>query len=118
MDFRNLRDGSRILLTPERSMEIQMALGADVAMAFDQCPPYPATENDVEEAAVATMHGLSCAQAHQRDDQALFGIVQGGCFHLRERSARAVASFDLLGIAIGGVSVGSLWRRCTRSCAR
>ena len=50
VDFRNPRNGSRILLTPERSMQIQMRLGADVAMAFDQCPPYPATENDVAEA--------------------------------------------------------------------
>ena len=62
----------------------------------------------MEEASRRTHAWLErCAQAHQRDDQALFGIVQGGCFpHLRERSARAVASFDLPGIAIGGVSVG------------
>ena len=108
VDFRNPRDGSRILLTPERSMEIQMALGADVAMAFDQCPPYPATENDVEEACRRTHAWLErCATAHTKTDQALFGIVQGGCYpHLREQSARAIASFDLPGIAIGGVSVG------------
>ncbi|MAD68007.1 tRNA guanosine(34) transglycosylase Tgt [Synechococcus sp. BIOS-U3-1] len=108
VDFRNPRNGSRILLTPERSMEIQMALGADVAMAFDQCPPYPATENDVEEASRRTHAWLErCVNAHQKTDQALFGIVQGGCFpHLREASARTVAGFDLPGIAIGGVSVG------------
>ena len=108
VDFRNPRDGSRILLTPERSMEIQMALGADVAMAFDQCPPYPATENDVEEASRRTHAWLErCVDAHTRTDQALFGIVQGGCFpHLREASAKAVADFNLPGIAIGGVSVG------------
>ncbi|WP_067093334.1 tRNA guanosine(34) transglycosylase Tgt [Synechococcus sp. MIT S9508] len=108
VDFRNPRNGSRILLTPERSMEIQMALGADVAMAFDQCPPYPATENDVEEASRRTHAWLErCVSAHQKSDQALFGIVQGGCFpHLRDASARAVAGFDLPGIAIGGVSVG------------
>ena len=108
VDFRNPRNGSRILLTPERSMEIQMALGADVAMAFDQCPPYPATENDVEEANRRTHAWLErCVASHRRADQALFGIVQGGCFpHLREASARAVAGFDLPGIAIGGVSVG------------
>tara|TARA_Y100000287_G_scaffold15591_1_gene11037 strand:- start:1154 stop:1882 length:729 start_codon:yes stop_codon:yes gene_type:complete len=89
-------------------MEIQMALGADVAMAFDQCPPYPATENDVEEANRRTHAWLErCVASHRRADQALFGIVQGGCFpHLREASARAVAGFDLPGIAIGGVSVG------------
>ena len=108
VDFRNPRDGSRILLTPEKSMEIQMALGADVAMAFDQCPPYPATENDVEDANRRTHAWLErCVTAHNRSDQALFGIVQGGCFpNLREQSARAVAGFDLPGIAIGGVSVG------------
>ena len=108
VDFRNPRNGSRILLTPERSMEIQMRLGADVAMAFDQCPPYPATENDVAEACRRTHAWLGrCADAHQRDDQALFGIVQGGCFpHLRDLSARTVADFNLPGIAIGGVSVG------------
>ena len=108
VDFRNPRNGSRILLTPERSMEIQMALAADVAMAFDQCPPYPATENDVEEASRRTHAWLErCVSAHQKSDQALFGIVQGGCFpHLRDASARTVAGFDLPGIAIGGVSVG------------
>ena len=108
VDFRNPRNGSRILLTPERSMQIQMRLGADVAMAFDQCPPYPATENDVAEACRRTHAWLGrCADAHQRDDQALFGIVQGGCFpHLRDLSARTVADFNLPGIAIGGVSVG------------
>ena len=106
--FRNPRDGSKIQLTPERAIEIQMALGADVAMAFDQCPPYPASESDVETACQRTHKWLErCVNAHQRSDQALFGIVQGGCFpHLREQSARAVASFDLPGIAIGGVSVG------------
>ena len=88
VDFRNPRDGSRILLTPKKSMEIQMALGADVAMAFDQCPPYPATEIDVEDANRRTHAWLErCVTAHNRSDQALFGIVQGGCFpHLRERS--------------------------------
>ena len=89
-------------------MEIQMALGADVAMAFDQCPPYPASENDVVDANRRTHAWLErCVTAHNRSDQALFGIVQGGCFpNLREQSARAVAGFDLPGIAIGGVSVG------------
>ncbi len=106
--FRSPRDGSVISLSPERSMEIQMALGADVAMAFDQCPPYPATENDVEEANRRTQIWLErCRSVHDRADQALFGIVQGGIYpHLRQASARAVAAMDLPGIAIGGVSVG------------
>ena len=106
--FRSPRDGARITLTPERSMEIQMALGADVAMAFDQCPPYPASEADVEAACRRTHAWLErCIATHNKPDQALFGIVQGGCFpHLRAESARIVASMGLPGIAVGGVSVG------------
>jgi queuine tRNA-ribosyltransferase len=106
--FRSPRDGARIDLTPERSMAIQMALGADVAMAFDQCPPYPATEADVAAACRRTHAWLErCISSHTKADQALFGIVQGGCFpHLREESARVVSSMGLPGIAVGGVSVG------------
>jgi queuine tRNA-ribosyltransferase len=106
--FRSPRDGRRIDLTPERSMAIQMALGADVAMAFDQCPPYPASEADVAAASRRTHSWLErCIASHSRADQALFGIVQGGCFpHLRDESARVVAAMGLPGIAVGGVSVG------------
>jgi queuine tRNA-ribosyltransferase len=106
--FRSPRDGRRINLTPERSMEIQMALGADVAMAFDQCPPYPATEVEVAEACRRTHAWLErCVDRHDRRDQALFGIVQGGCWpRLRAESAAVVAAMNLPGIAIGGVSVG------------
>ena len=76
--FRNPRDGRIIDMTPERATSIQMALGADVAMAFDQCPPYPATENDVVDACRRTHSWLErCVNAHTREDQALFGIVQG-----------------------------------------
>ncbi|WP_320668289.1 tRNA guanosine(34) transglycosylase Tgt [Prochlorococcus sp. MIT 1307] len=108
VSFRNPRDGSHIHLTPEKAIAIQMALRSDIAMAFDQCPPYQATENDVEDACDRTHHWLErCIETHDQPDQALFGIVQGGCFlHLREKSAQTVASFDLPGIAIGGVSVG------------
>ncbi|MBD2422274.1 tRNA guanosine(34) transglycosylase Tgt [Cyanobium sp. FACHB-13342] len=106
--FRSPRDGARIELTPERAMEIQMALGADVAMAFDQCPPYPASEADVAAACRRTHSWLErCVSSHTKADQALFGIVQGGCFpHLRRDSAQVVASMGLPGIAVGGVSVG------------
>ena len=108
VSFQSPRDGKNIFLTPEKAIEIQMALGSDVAMAFDQCPPYPASESDVEEACIRTHHWLErCLNAHKKDDQAVFGIVQGGCFtHLRELSAKIVSGFDLPGIAIGGVSVG------------
>lgn len=85
-----------------------MSLGSDIAMAFDQCPPYPATFNDVEEACLRTHNWLERSIAiHNKSDQALFGIIQGGCYpELREESARVVSSFNLPGIAIGGVSVG------------
>ena len=106
--FRSPRDGARITLSPERSMAIQMALGADVAMAFDQCPPYPASESEVAIASRRTHAWLErCLAVHNKPDQALFGIVQGGCFpQLRRESAQVVAALDLPGIAVGGVSVG------------
>lgn len=106
--FQSPRDGAVVELTPERSMEIQNSLGADVVMAFDQCPPYPASHGEVEEACGRTHRWLErCGAAQARSDQALFGIVQGGCFEdLRRQSAQVVASFDLPGCAIGGVSVG------------
>ncbi|MDA0886165.1 MAG: tRNA guanosine(34) transglycosylase Tgt [Cyanobacteria bacterium] len=106
--FRSPRDGARIELTPERAMAIQKLLGADVAMAFDQCPPYPASEAEVATATRRTHSWLErCISSHTAPNQALFGIVQGGCFpHLRQESARVVASMNLPGIAVGGVSVG------------
>jgi queuine tRNA-ribosyltransferase len=106
--FRSPRDGATILLTPERCMAIQRDLGADVAMAFDQCPPYPAPEAQVAEACRRTHLWLErCVAHHPGGCQALFGIVQGGCYsHLRKESARVVASMGLPGIAVGGVSVG------------
>ena len=106
--FRSPRDGRQITLTPERAMAIQMALGADVAMAFDQCPPYPASEAAVAEACRRTHAWLErCLASHNRPDQALFGIVQGGGYpELRRQSVQIVAALDLPGIAVGGVSVG------------
>ena len=103
--FRSPRDGRQITLTPERAMAIQMALGADVAMAFDQCPPYPASEAAVAEACRRTHAWLErCVHSHDRRDQALFGIVQGGCYPaLRAESARVVAALDLPGIAVGEI---------------
>ena len=106
--FRSPKDGQMIRLTPEKSIQIQNALGADVIMAFDECPPYPASREAVIEATERTYRWLErCIQAHQRTDQALFGIVQGGVYaDLRQRAARQLAEFDLPGYAIGGVSVG------------
>ena len=108
VSFQNPRNGETIDLTPEKAIQIQMDLGADVSMAFDQCPPYSASEVEVQEACDRTHIWLErCVQTHQKNDQALFGIVQGGCFsHLRRNSVKVVSDFDLPGIAIGGVSVG------------
>lgn len=106
--FRSPRDGQMIHLSPERSIQIQNALGADVIMAFDECPPYPASREAVLEATERTYRWLKrCVAAHQRSDQALFGIVQGGVhLDLRQQAAQQLAELDLPGYAIGGVSVG------------
>jgi len=107
--FRSPRDGNMINLTPERSIQIQNQLGADVIMAFDECAPYPATYEEIKLAGERTTRWLErCIKAHQRShDQALFGIVQGGVYlDLRQKSARELIKFDLPGYAIGGVSVG------------
>lgn len=106
--FRSPRDGQTIHLTPEKSIAIQNALGADVIMAFDECPPYPATYESVKDSTDRTYRWLKrCIAAHQRQDQALFGIIQGGVYlDLRQEAARMLADLDLPGYAIGGVSVG------------
>jgi len=106
--FRSPRDGRWIELTPERSIAIQNQLGADVIMAFDQCPPYPASREEIVEATERSYRWLERAIAvHARPDQALFGIVQGGTYpDLRQEAAVALAKLDLPGYAIGGVSVG------------
>ncbi|MBD2270724.1 tRNA guanosine(34) transglycosylase Tgt [Anabaena sp. FACHB-1391] len=106
--FRSPHDGQMIKLTPERSIEIQNILGADVIMAFDECPPYPATRQEVEAATDRTYRWLKRSiSAHQRQDQALFPIVQGGVYlDLRARAAAELAQLDMPGYAIGGVSVG------------
>ena len=106
--FRSPRNGDIINLTPERSIAIQNALGADVIMAFDECPPYPATREAVVAATDRTQRWLErCIAAHHQAQQALFGIVQGGVYpDLRAAAAGSLAALDLPGYAIGGVSVG------------
>jgi len=106
--FRSPRDGRIIEMPPEKSIEIQNQLGADVIMAFDECPPYPATREAVVSATDRTYRWLKrCIKAHDREDQALFGIVQGGTYlDLRSAAAKDLAELDLPGYAIGGVSVG------------
>jgi len=106
--FKSHLDGSTHFLSPERVMEIQNALGSDIIMAFDECTPYPADYNYVKRSAERTTRWLKrCIQAHRRDDQALFGIIQGGTYaDLRKMSAESVLEHNLPGYAIGGLSVG------------
>lgn len=106
--FRSPRDGRVIQMTPETSIQIQNRLGADVIMAFDECPPYPASREAVAAATDRTYRWLlRCIESHQRADQALFGIVQGGVYtDLRQQAAEQLTALDLTGYAIGGVSVG------------
>ncbi|ANV88518.1 tRNA guanosine(34) transglycosylase Tgt [Picosynechococcus sp. PCC 7117] len=106
--FRSPKDGRLIDMTPERSIQIQNALGADVIMAFDECPPGDAGREAVAAATARTYRWLErCIEAHERDDQALFGIVQGGIFlDLRSQAVTDLTKLDLPGYAIGGVSVG------------
>jgi queuine tRNA-ribosyltransferase len=106
--FRSPHDGQIIHFTPERSIQIQNTLGADAIMAFDECPPYPASRAEVEAAVARTSRWLErCITAHTRSDQALFPIVQGGVhLDLRSKAAEELRQYDMLGYAIGGVSVG------------
>lgn len=107
--FRSHIDGSKKLLTPEKAMEIQNALGSDIMMAFDECTPWPAEKDYAKKSLERTTRWLErCIKAHERpQDQALFGIIQGGTYaDLRVQSAKEIVSFDLPGYAIGGLSVG------------
>ncbi len=106
--FKDAKTGSEYFINPEISMEIQQDLGADIAMAFDECAPYPCTYEEAKTAMERTHRWLErCFKAHTRDDQALFPIVQGAFFDdLRQESARVISTFDAVGYAIGGVSVG------------
>ena len=102
-------DGSYFHWTPERNMEIAQKLGADIVMQLDQCPPYPASRSFVERAVeLSSMWAERCFKAHDREDQALFGIVQGGMhLDLRLRSlAHLEECGDFPGYGIGGYSVG------------
>ncbi|RNA68742.1 tRNA guanosine(34) transglycosylase Tgt [Alteribacter keqinensis] len=109
VEFRNHLSGEKMFLSPEGAMEIQNALGPDIMMAFDECPPYPA-EHDYMKASVerTTRWAERCLKAHKRPgEQGLFGIVQGGEYEdLRRQSAEDLVSLDFPGYAIGGLSVG------------
>lgn len=101
-------DGSPVFLTPERSIDIQQALGADIMMALDQCVAYPAEYPQVKEAVLRTTRwSKRCKKAHRNPNQSLFGIVQGGTYpDLRKMSADQLLEIGFDGYAIGGLSVG------------
>jgi queuine tRNA-ribosyltransferase len=106
--FKSEVDGSELFLTPERAIEIQHALGADIIMAFDECTPFPAQEPEARRSVENTLRWLErCVAAHGDHPSALFPIVQGSVYpELRRECAEAIVAFDAPGYAIGGVSVG------------
>jgi len=107
--FKSHIDGSRHVLTPEKSIQVQNDLGSDIIMAFDECTPWPAERDYAQRSLERTTRWLErCITTHQRPaEQTLFGIVQGSTYpDLRQQSAREITSFDLPGYALGGLSVG------------
>ena len=106
--FKSHLDGSKLFMSPEDSIRIQEKIGSDIAMSFDECIPYPSSYEYVAKSVERTLRwakrGLN---AHTREDQALFGIVQGSCYtDLREHCAKELAKMDFDGYSIGGTSVG------------
>ena len=107
--FKNTLNGDTLFLSPEKSIQIQNKIGADIIMSFDECIPYPATREYVEKSTERTLRwALRGKQAHTRpEEQALFGIVQGGDYEdLRKYCAEKLIEMDFPGYAIGGTSVG------------
>ncbi len=106
--FRSPVDGAQIFLGPEESMQVQRELGADIVMIFDECTPWPATEQQARESMELSIRWAERSkQAHGDNPAALFGIVQGGMYpHLREVSLAALQRIGFDGYAIGGLSVG------------
>lgn len=108
VEFSSHLDGSYHFISPELATEIQMALGADLIMAFDECIPYPNNRDYTKKSLERTSRWAArCKKAHMREEQALFGIVQGGMYKdLRKLSAEQIVELDFPGYAIGGLSVG------------
>ena len=106
--FSSHLDGSKHLFTPEKVMEIEEALGADIIMCFDECCPYPSTYEYTKKSMERTTRWAKrCKEAHITENQGLFGIIQGGFYEdLREKSAKDLIELDFPGYAIGGISVG------------
>jgi len=108
VEFQSHLDGSRHFLDPEKAVEIQQALGADIIMCLDECTSYPATHEAAERSLGITLEWAErCREAHREPEQALFGIVQGGMYpDLRGKSAEALLKIGFDGYALGGLSVG------------
>jgi len=108
VEFRSHIDGSKHFFGPEKATEVQMALGSNIAMAFDQCPPYPCERKEVEKAVERTARWAErCLEVHKHEYQVMFGIIQGGVYEdLRRLSAEQLIAMDFPGYAIGGLSVG------------
>ncbi|WP_020409492.1 tRNA guanosine(34) transglycosylase Tgt [Hahella ganghwensis] len=106
--FRSPIDGSTIFMDPEKSMEVQRALGSDIVMIFDECTPYPATETEAAQSMRLSLRWAKRSKdAHGDSPSALFGIIQGGMYeHLREESLEGLLKIGFDGYAIGGLSVG------------
>ncbi|MBP2256618.1 tRNA guanosine(34) transglycosylase Tgt [Virgibacillus alimentarius] len=107
--FRHHLSGEKLFLSPEKAMQIQNVLGSDIMMAFDECPPYPATYDYMKASVERTSRWAErCLEAHLRqNDQGLFGIIQGGEYEdLRKQSIEDLTSLDFPGYAVGGLSVG------------
>lgn len=106
--FQSYIDGSRHFINPQKAMEIQMALGSDIAMVFDQCVPYPSTKYETQIAADRTYKwAKECQKYHNRENQSLFGIIQGGLFpDIRKENSRKLVDLEFSGYALGGLSVG------------
>ena len=109
VEFRSHLDGSKQFLSPEKAMEVENALGADIIMAFDECCPYPSTYEYTKKSMERTTRWAKrCKEAHNRkEEQGLFGIIQGGFYKdLRKQSVEDLIKLDFPGYAIGGISVG------------
>ncbi len=106
--FKNQLNGDIEFFTPEKAIEIEEALGADIIMSLDECIPYPVTYQYAKKSTERTLRWAKRGlEAHKREDQALFGIVQGGEFtDLREMCAKELAAMDFPGYSIGGTSIG------------
>lgn len=106
--FKNHLNGDALFLSPEKAIQIQNDLGADIIMSFDECPPYPSTHAYMKHSVERTLRWAQRGKdAHSNDQQMLFGIVQGGEFEdLRAHSAQELVKMDFPGYSIGGTSVG------------